>query len=180
MLSRTLDEYAQQPGVRVQENERTQAARELHTTLNPPSEAATRIPDRETGKEAIPTPVAYNARGEEKLAVVHIDEVAQPASAQARGKAEDVKERLEGAGAKVGTISSVVDEKGIRHSEMLVGYRTDEPSLVAINKQLNAVPGTGGSLTEHPADVGQRQTAAANMERGAATPAREASTEVSR
>jgi carbonic anhydrase/acetyltransferase-like protein (isoleucine patch superfamily) len=180
VLSRTLDEFSQQPGIRVQENERMQVARELHTTLNPPSEAATRIPDRETGAPAIPTPVAYNARGEEKLAVVQIDEVAQPAGAQARGKAEGVKESLESAGAKVGTISSVTDEKGIRHSEMLVSYRTDEPNLVAINKQLNAVPGTGGSVTEHPADIGQRQTAAANMERGATAPAREATAEVSR
>jgi carbonic anhydrase/acetyltransferase-like protein (isoleucine patch superfamily) len=180
VLSRTLDEFAQQPGVKVQENERTQAARELHTALNPPSEAATRIPDRETGTPAPPTPVAYNARGEEKLAVVHIDEVAQPAGAQAKGKAEGVKENLEGAGAKVGTISSLVDEKGIRHSEMLVSYRTDEPNLAAINKQLNAVPGTGGSVVEHPADISQRQTAAANMERGAAVPERAAAVEAGR
>lgn len=162
------------------ENERTQVARELHTTLNPPSEAATRIPDRETGALATPTPVAYNARGEDKLAVVQIDEVAQSAGAQARGKAEGVKENLEGAGAKVGAISSTIDDKGIRHSEMLVAYRTDEPNIVGINKQLNAVPGTGGSVTEHPADISQRRNAAAGMERGAAAPAREAASEVSR
>ena len=180
VLSRTLDEFSQQPGVKVQENERTQAARELHTALNPPSEAATRIPDRETGEAARPTPAAYNARGEEKLAVVQIDEVAQPAGAQVKGKAESVKENLEGAGAKVGNISSAVDERGIRHSEMLVSYRTDEPNVVAINKQLNAVPGTGGTLIEHPADTSQRLTSAANMERAVGTPAREAAPEVSR
>jgi len=180
VLSRTLDEFSQQPGIRVHENERTQSARELHTALNPPSVAATRIPDRETGEQARPTPVAYNARGEEKLAVVQIDEVAQPAGAQARGKAESVKENLEGAGAKVGTISSVVDDKGIRHSEMLVAYRTDEPNIVGINKQLNAVPGTGGSVTEHPADISQRQTAAASLERNTATQTREAAPEISR
>ncbi|QKG59052.1 hypothetical protein GKZ68_20435 (plasmid) [Hymenobacter sp. BRD128] len=177
VLSRTLDEFSHQPGVKVQENERTESARQLHAALNPPSEAAVRVPDRETGAPAPLAAPAYNARGEEKLAVVQIDEVAQPAGAQARGKAEGVKENLEGAGAKVGTISSTVDEKGIRHSEMLVSYRTDEPSIVAINKQLNAVPGTGGAVYEHPADIPQRNQAAATLERAGASPARAAGVE---
>lgn len=176
-LSRTLDELDKQPGVRVQEPTQTQLARELHAVLQPEAEA--KIPTRQVNEQPLPAPEpAYNPRGAEKLAIVQIDEIAKPEEPKAKGRAEEVRERLEGAGASVGSIQSVVDERGIRHSEMLVSYRTDSPTIGAINKQLNDVPGSGGTVVEHPADPAQRQQAALASERAA--PAREASPEVGR
>ncbi|MET4109026.1 toprim domain-containing protein [Hymenobacter sp. UYP22] len=101
--------------------------------------------------EAVPAP-----QGDEKQVVIKVDEVA-PAPG-ARGQAEAVKEAVAGSGAKTGDIQSTTDAQGIRHSEMTVSYRTDQPEIARVSQTLDAVASQkGSSVIEHSSDRAERR-----------------------
>ena len=102
-------------------------------------------------------------QGSEKQAIVRVDEP-EPKSG-ARGQAEAVKDAVLASGAKVGQVQSTTDEQGIRHSEMKITYRTDEPSITKVNNVLDAVAKQHGSqVVELPGDRSERREAARGYE----------------
>ncbi|MBD2769446.1 toprim domain-containing protein [Hymenobacter sp. BT664] len=103
--------------------------------------------------------------GSEKQLVIRIDE---PALATGeRGQAEAVQAAVAASGAKVGDSHSTTDEQGIRHSEMKVSYRTDQPEITQISQTLDAVGKQHGSqLIEHGSDRVERHEAARHSQQG--------------
>ncbi|SMB99635.1 hypothetical protein SAMN00120144_3713 [Hymenobacter roseosalivarius DSM 11622] len=81
--------------------------------------------------------------GVERQVLIRVDEVAPEEGT--RGQAEAVKEALVASGAKAGELQSTTDEQGIRHSEVKVSYRTDQPELTQVSLALNAVAAQPGS-----------------------------------
>ena len=56
---------------------------------------------------------------------------------------------------------STIDTDGIRHSELKVSYRTDQPDIAEVSHALDAVARQSGSqLIEHGSDRAERQGAA--------------------
>jgi hypothetical protein len=110
-------------------------------------------------------------QGVEKQVIIKIDEPAP--EADARGQAEAVKASITASGAKAGEVQSTVDAQGIRHSEMQVSYRTDQPELGKISRTLDAIDAQAGShVVEHNSDRSERQQAASrpNSSRAAEAP----------
>lgn len=135
--------------------------------LTPPAEVAPKQevaePVKAPAPEKNPTGMEPDPRGVEKLAIVKVDEVA-PANGQTRGKAEAIHDHLGAAGAKVGDVKSTTDNNGIRHSEMQVSYRTDQPEIKEINKTLEIVGKANGvQLMENGGDRAERNAAAAKI-----------------
>ena len=96
------------------------------------------------------------AQGREKQVVIKVDEPAPTAGE--RGQAEAVKAAITASGAKAGDIQSTTDAQGIRHSEVKVSYRTDQPELAKISKTLDAVANPKGShVMEHSSDKAERK-----------------------
>ncbi len=96
------------------------------------------------------------AQGVEKQVIIKVDEIAPEAGS--RGQAEAVKAAITASGAKAGDIQSTTDAEGIRHSEMKVSYRTDQPQLTQISQTLDAVANQPGSqVIEHSADRAERR-----------------------
>lgn len=111
---------------------------------------------------------ANPAQGVEKQVVIKVDEPAP--TADARGQAEAVKASITASGAKAGEVQSTVDAQGIRHSEMQVSYRTDQPEIGKISRTLDAVAQQNGNqVVEHGSDRAERQQAAATVQAGRAT-----------
>ncbi|GAA4493053.1 hypothetical protein GCM10023172_01090 [Hymenobacter ginsengisoli] len=99
------------------------------------------------------------APGAEKQVLIKVDEMA-PAPG-ARGQAEAVKDALTNSGARAGSVQSTTDEQGIRHSEMEVSYRTDQPDIARVSQTLDALAGQRGTqVTEHGSDRAERHEAA--------------------
>ncbi|MBC6992068.1 hypothetical protein, partial [Hymenobacter sp. BT491] len=109
------------------------------------------------------------AAGSEKLVVIKVDE---PAVARGeRGQAEAVQAALTASGAKAGELHSAVDAAGIRHSEMKVSYRTDQPELAQVSQALDAVARQSGNhVLEHGSDRAERQEAARHSQEGRPAP----------
>jgi hypothetical protein len=151
-------------GVSVSESEADRAARQVvadAAAIQPhnrdrsmdqaPAALAAEGQPEHRAAEAVPAP-----QGDEKQVVIKVDEVA-PAPG-ARGQAEAVKEAVAGSGAKTGDIQSTTDEQGIRHSEMKVSYRTDQPEIARISQTLDAVASQqGSSVIEHSSDRAERR-----------------------
>ncbi len=115
---------------------------------------------------AAPTP-ATPVQGAEKQVIIRVDEPAPTAGS--RGQAEAVKEAVTASGAKTGDVQSTVDAQGIRHSEMQVSYRTDQPEIGKISQTLDAVAQQSGSqVVEHGNDRAERQQAATTGQAGRA------------
>jgi len=75
-----------------------------------------------------------------------------------------VQAALTASGAKAGELQCTVDTEGIRHSEMKVSYRTDQPEITQINQTLDAVGEQHGSqLIEHSNDRAERHEAASRI-----------------
>ena len=148
----------QYTGVSVVEHENDRAARQLA------AEAAAIQPhnrDRSQDVADKPTPTdkeatRVDAQGSEKQVIINVDEPAiKPGE---RGQAEAVKAAITSSGAKVGDIQSTTDPEGIRHSEMKVSYRTDQPEIGRISQTLDAVANQKGSqVIEHSSDRAERK-----------------------
>ena len=167
-------------GVSMVEPEADRAARQLA------AEAAAVQPhnrDRSmdvAAKPGIDTPAAEKevarpvAAGSEKLVVIKVDEPC--VAAGERGQAEAVQAALTASGAKAGELQSMVDAEGIRHSEMKVSYRTDQPELAQVSQALDAAARQSGNyVLEHGSDRAERQEAARPSQSG-----REASPQLER
>ena len=151
-------------GVSVTESEADRAARQVaagaaaiqphnrdRTMDQAPATPAAEGSPEPRAAEAVPAP-----QSDEKQVVIKVDEVA-PAPG-ARGQAEAVKEAVAGSGAKTGDIQSTTDAQGIRHSEMKVSYRTDQPEIAQISQTLDAVVSQqGSSVIEHSSDRAERR-----------------------
>ncbi|UOQ75247.1 hypothetical protein [Hymenobacter cellulosilyticus] len=153
------EQYA---GVSVAERDEDRAARQLA------AEAAPIQPhnrDRSLDVAAKPevavsavTPEAAspNKLGSEKQVIIRVDETALATGE--RGQAEAVQAAVVASGARVGSVQSATDEQGIRHSEMQVSYRTDQPKIAQISQTLDAVAEQRGSLLiEHSSDRQERR-----------------------
>jgi hypothetical protein len=114
--------------------------------------------------KAEPVKVAEpNQVGVEKQVVIKVDEP-EPQN-DGKGRANAIAEHVEASGAKVGTVHRETDDKGIRHSEMQVSYRTDSPQIGEVSRTLDAVNRANGvTLQEAPGDRGERQAAAAQQQ----------------
>ncbi|OGX87127.1 hypothetical protein BEN47_11645 [Hymenobacter lapidarius] len=111
--------------------------------------------ERSLVQSEVTTATAAN-QGSEKQVIIKVDEPATPAGE--RGQAEAVKAAITGSGAKAGDIQSTTDAEGIRHSEMKVSYRTDQPELAKISQTLDAVANQKGSqVIEHSSDRAERK-----------------------
>jgi hypothetical protein len=105
----------------------------------------------------------------EKEAIVRVDEKA-PAPG-ARGQAEAVKDAITNSGAKAGDVRSTTDEQGIRHSEIQISYRTDQPEINRISQTLDAIgKQKGNEVIEHSRDRTERRELSKGIE--AAIPGR--------
>ena len=97
--------------------------------------------------------------GVEKRILIEIDEEAPVPGT--RGQAEAVHDAIAASGAKAGEVHSTTDKQGVRHSEMLLSYRTDQPELGRIRHALDAIAQQpGNALIEHSRDRYERQTLA--------------------
>ncbi|WP_170170473.1 toprim domain-containing protein [Hymenobacter perfusus] len=155
------EQYA---GVRVDERDEDRAARQLA------AEAAVIQPhNRDRSLDVAAKPIASvgaaaqeavspETSGSEKQAIIRVDE---PALATGeRGQAEAVQAAVVASGARVGNVQSITDEQGIRHSEIKVSYRTDQPEIAQISQTLDAVGKQDGSqLIEHSRDRAERHEA---------------------
>lgn len=104
-----------------------------------------------------------SAQGSEKQVIIKVDEPA--ATAGERGQAEAVKAAITASGAKAGDIQSTTDAQGIRHSEMKVSYRTDQPELAKISHTLDAVAKqSGNQVIEHSSDRAERKDVSRGQE----------------
>ncbi|KAA9325080.1 hypothetical protein F0P96_20500 [Hymenobacter busanensis] len=127
--------------------------RSLDVAAKPGAEADTTVQETRSA-----SPV-----GSEKLVIILVDEPALTTGE--RGQAEAVQAAVVASGAKVGDVQSTTDEQGIRHSEMKVSYRTDQPELSRISDTLDAIAQQPGSaLHEHSRDRGERHEIARSAE----------------
>ena len=119
--------------------------------------------ERSAGQERStePTPsekeaASVSVQGSEKQVIIKVDEPALTAGEC--GQTEAVKAAITSSGAKAGDIQSTTDAQGIRHSEMKVSYRTDQPELAKISHTLDAVAYQKGShVMEHSSDRAERK-----------------------
>ena len=108
-------------------------------------------------------------QGSEKQVIIKVEEPATTPGE--RGQAEAVQAAIIGSGAKAGDIQSATDAEGIRHSEMKVSYRTDQPEISRISHTLDAVGQQSGSqVIEHGRDRAERRELSRGQE--ATMPAR--------
>lgn len=145
------EQYA---GVRVAESEADQAARQAAAEVAP-IQPHNRDRSLDVAEKA-QLEASAGALGSEKQVIIKVDE---PAITQGeRGQAEAVQAAVIGSGAKAGDIQSVTDADGVRHSEMRVTYRTDQPELSRISHALDAVAEQPGShVVEHSSDRAERR-----------------------
>lgn len=102
-------------------------------------------------------------QGTEKQVIIKIDEVAP--NAGSRGQAEAVKAAVIASGAKAGDIQSTTDAEGVRHSEIKVSYRTDQPDIAKVSNTLDAIGRqSGNSVVEHTSDRTERREIAKGYE----------------
>ena len=152
-----LEKYA---GVVVVETEADRNARQLA------ADAATVQPhnrDRSQDVAAKPIEAQQDYQAAERHAIIKVDEMAPDTGS--RGQAEAVKAAIVASGAKAGEIQSTIDSEGVRHSEMKVSYRTDQPELAQISKTLDAVANQHGShVIEHSANRTERRELATGYE----------------
>ncbi|TYZ06177.1 hypothetical protein FY528_19320 [Hymenobacter lutimineralis] len=160
-------------GVRVAESEADQAARQAAAEVAP---IQPHNRDRSLDvAEKPPLEASAGAPGSEKQIVIKVDEPA--ITPGERGQAEAVQAAIIDSGAKAGDIQSTTAADGIRHSEMKVTYRTDQPELSRISHTLDAVAEQPGShVVEHSSDQAERRELSKSQE--VATPAR--NTEITR
>ncbi|GAA4394210.1 toprim domain-containing protein [Hymenobacter koreensis] len=159
--------------VRVAESEADQAARQAAAEVAP---IQPHNRDRSLDvADKPPLESTANAPGSEKQVIIKVDEPA--ITPGERGQAEAVQAAVIGSGAKAGDIQSTTATDGIRHSEMKVTYRTDQPELSRISHTLDAVAEQPGShVVEHSSDRAERRELSKSQE--VATPAR--NTEITR
>ena len=145
-------------GVSVAESEPDRAARQAAAEA-----AAIQPHNRDRSQDVADKPThsdkeaaRVGAQGSEKQIIIKVDEPAPMAGE--RGQAEAVKAAITSSGAKAGDIQSTTDAQGIRHSEMKVSYRTDQPELAKISHTLDAVANQKGShVIEHSSDRAERK-----------------------
>jgi hypothetical protein len=127
--------------------------RSLDVAAKPDTSAA----EKEAASPGVP--------GSEKLVIIKVDETA--ISSGERGQAEAVQAALIASGAKAGELQSTVDAEGIRHSEMKVLYRTDQPEIAQVSQTLDSVGRqVGNHVHEHGSDRAERQAAARLTQEG--------------
>ena len=156
-------------GVSVVEGDEDRAARQLAAEAAPiqpynrdRSLDVAAKPEATVGAAA-PETVRADTPGSEKQVIIRVDEPALTMGE--RGQAEAVQAAVVASGAKVGDVQSTTDEQGIRHSEMKVSYRTDQPELIRISNTLDAIAQQPGSeLHEHGLDRGERHEIARSAE----------------
>lgn len=137
-------------------NAEVQQERQADTTAT--TTASTAAPQGQQNTTATPA-----ADGVEKQAIVKVDEVEPKAGA--RGQAEALKSAISASGAKTGEIQSATDEQGIRHSEMKVSYRTDQPEIAKVSNTLDAVAKqSGNNVIEHSSDRAERREISKGIE----------------
>jgi hypothetical protein len=158
------EQYA---GVQVVEREEDRAARQLaaeSAAIQPQHRdrsldvAAKPDADIRAAQDAMGT----RAPGSERQVIILVDEPA-PAPGE-RGQAEAVQAAIRASGAKAGELQSTVDEQGVRHSEMKVSYRTDQPELAQVSQTLDSVAQQSGSqVIEHSSERSERQQLAREL-----------------
>ena len=152
------EQYA---GVRVAESEADQAARQAAAEIAPiqPHNRDRSLDVAEKPQLEAPA----GAPGSEKQVIIKVDE---PAIAPGeRGQAEAVQAAVIGSGAKAGDIQSTTAADGIRHSEIKVSYRTDQPELSRISHTLDAVAEQPSShVVEHGSDRAERRELSKSQE----------------
>ncbi|RAK62445.1 toprim domain-containing protein [Hymenobacter edaphi] len=156
------EQYA---GVRVIEPEADRSARQLAAeaaTIQPHNRDRSLDVTAKPGAEASAAgkqEVSAGPAGREKQVIIRVDEPVTAAGE--RGQAEAVQAAITASGAKAGELQSTVDEQGVRHSEMKVSYRTDQPEIAQISQALDAVAQQPGNrMLEHGSDQAERQQAA--------------------
>ncbi|QNE42276.1 toprim domain-containing protein (plasmid) [Hymenobacter sp. NBH84] len=145
-------------GVSIAESESDRAARQAAAEA-----AAIQSHNRDRSQDVAEKPThsdnaaaRLGAQGSEKQVIIKVDEPATTAGE--RGQAEAVKAAITSSGAKAGEIQSTTDAEGIRHSEMKVSYRTDQPEIGKISQTLDAVANQKGSqVIEHSSDRAERK-----------------------
>ncbi|RNI31785.1 hypothetical protein EFA69_06180 [Rufibacter immobilis] len=109
-----------------------------------------------------PATEQLDGQGSEKELIIKVEE--RYKGTGARGQAEAVKDTVERSGAKVGDIQST-STNGLRHSEMKVAYRTDDPEIGRISKTLDAIGNQkGNDVVEHHSDRAERREIAGKVE----------------
>ncbi|SMB79284.1 hypothetical protein SAMN00120144_3107 [Hymenobacter roseosalivarius DSM 11622] len=161
-------------GVSVAESESDRAARQAAAeaaAIQPHNRDRSQDVAAKPSIEATTTAEVFSTaiQGSEKQLIIKVDE---PATTQGeRGQAEAVQAAIIGSGAKAGDIQSTTDAEGIRHSEMKVSYRTDQPEISRISHTLDAVGQQSGSqVIEHGSDRAERRELSRGQE--ATMPAR--------
>ncbi|GAB3879448.1 hypothetical protein GCM10028824_42960 [Hymenobacter segetis] len=158
-------------GVSIAESEQDQATRR-QAAIQAELQPGTGLRRVQEQPVAVATP-ADNREGRpvgvEKRILVEIDEEAPVPGT--RGQAEAVHDAIAASGAKAGEVHSTTDKQGVRHSDMMLSYRTDQPELGRISHTLDAIAQQpGNTLIEHSRDREERHTLARGRE--ADTPAR--------
>ncbi|GAC1602424.1 MAG: hypothetical protein NVS3B25_30710 [Hymenobacter sp.] len=152
--------------VRVAESDSDRAARQAAAeaaAIQPHNrdrslDVAVKSAERVIGQE-----VMGDVPGSEKQIIIKVNEPAPTAGE--RGQAEAVRVAVTDSGAQAGDLQSTTDERGIRHSQMRVSYRTDQPDLARISHTLDAVGAQPGSqLIEHSSDRAERRELARSQE----------------
>ncbi len=119
------------------------------------------------------------AQGTEKQVTIKVDE--QEPKPGARGQAEAVRVAVLASGARVSEIQSTKDEEGLRHSEMKVSYRTDQPEIARVSHTLDAVAKQNGSqVIEHGNDRAERREISRGQELAQPTRTLERGQEITR
>ncbi|MCB2380333.1 toprim domain-containing protein [Hymenobacter sp. BT635] len=158
----------QYTGVSIVERDEDRAARQIAAA------AATIQPQiRDRSLDVAPKPAgglsgsgqkatSTESLGSEKQVIIRVDE---PAAAGERGQAAAVHAAVVASGAKVGDVQSSIDEQGVRHAEMKVSYRTDQPDIARVSQALDAVAQQSGNrVLEHGRDRDERQQASSRVE----------------
>ncbi|GAB3243664.1 hypothetical protein GCM10027346_40640 [Hymenobacter seoulensis] len=77
---------------------------------------------------------------------------------------EAVQAAIQASGAKAGELQSTMDEPVVRHSELKVLYRTDQPTLTQVSQSLDSVAQQSGSqVIEHSSERSERQQLAREL-----------------
>ncbi|TLM88800.1 toprim domain-containing protein [Hymenobacter jeollabukensis] len=124
----------------------------------PPAE----LPKEETeDQKALRDRARELAAGGNQLAIIKVEEKVDRGHEQEPGKAERIHGAIEAAGANASEVKSVTTDDGIRHSEMSVTYRTDQPTIKDISATLDkAERSQGVEVLELPEHKNARQEAA--------------------
>jgi len=120
------------------------------------------VPAKTDAGQRLPATEQLDGAGSEKELIIKVEE--RDKGTGSKGQAEAVKDTVERSGAKVGDIQST-STSGLRHSEMKVAYRTDDPEIGRISNTLDAIGNQkGNDVVENNSDRAERREIAGKVE----------------